>query len=136
MTIYIVETTARASIREFWRVEADSEEAAREAIGDVGTPAEFLFDETLGDGDGREVDTVHPGDMLDGQLERRKVEAAAPAMLAALEAGEGYLANHADKGDRAAQGLAAMVRAAIAQARGAPTEATGHPIADAQQGEA
>lgn len=70
MTTYIVETTARASIREFWRVEAGSEEEAREAIEDGGGIAsEFLFDETTGDEEGREVSAVHAGDYLTGSLD-------------------------------------------------------------------
>ncbi len=44
--------------------------------------------------------------------------AAAPDMLAALEAMEGYLASHAEKGDKAAIGLHNMARAAIAKAKG------------------
>jgi len=121
--------TARASIREFWRVEAESEEAACGKIEEGSGDAEFLFDETLGDEDERAVDTVHPGDTLDGQLFRRKVEAAAPAMLAALEKllmrwGD-YLHFAESAGEprdgaylEQAREYEAQARAAIAQARG------------------
>lgn len=47
-----------------------------------------------------------------------RIMAAAPAMLAALEASEGVLSWLADQGNAAAPGVRDMVRAAIAKATG------------------
>lgn len=131
MTIYIVEATARADIREYWRVEADSEDEAREAIEDGGgIAAEFLFDETTGNEEEREVSTVHSGNYMDGTLDLRRAESAAPAMLAALQWAESFVSGFED--DELQEGIddnLSMIRAAIAAALGEPLPDT--PTADA-----
>lgn len=86
--LYIVETVATASIREFWRVDAEGESEARAVIeGDASAElAEFIFDEVLGDEEGREVRVVHSGDDAAGLLALHRAEraAAAPAASATI----------------------------------------------------
>ena len=84
MPIFIIETTAESSIREFWQVEAESAQQARDKFeaGQVGTA--FLWDEVQGDETEREVAQVHPRADLAGTIALHNAQQEAPAMLAAL----------------------------------------------------
>lgn len=84
MPIFIIETTAESSIREFWQVEAETAEQARDKFeaGQVGTA--FLWDEVQGDETEREVAQVHPRADLAGTIALHNAQQEAPAMLAAL----------------------------------------------------
>jgi hypothetical protein len=137
MQTYIVETVARASIREFWRVEAENEDEARESIEHGDGPAHvFLFDEVLGDEEERSVAGAHPSDFLAGSLDLRRAQSAAPAMLAALQEAErtilgtlvarGYAPGECTDAwsaeVRAEVAALVPIRAAIALATGSPTD--------------
>jgi hypothetical protein len=81
MPIFYVETVATSPIREYWKVEAANAEEAAEVYGERG---ECLYDEVLGEEEGRTVDTVHPEAALASFFARQSLAAEAPAMLAAL----------------------------------------------------
>ena len=81
MPVFYVETVATSPIREYWKVEAANAEEAAEVYGERG---EFLYDEVLGEEEGRTVDTVHPEAALAGFFAGQSIAAEAPAMLAAL----------------------------------------------------
>jgi len=81
MPIFIVETAAISPIREYWRVEAATAEEAAETYGDKG---ECLYDEVLGEEEGRQVSEVHPYGALAGFFAAEAARKEVPAMLAAL----------------------------------------------------
>lgn len=83
MPIFIVETAATSPIREYWKVEAATAEEAAETYGDKG---ECLYDEVLGEEEGRQVSEVHPYSALAGFFAAEAARKEAPAMLAALRA--------------------------------------------------
>lgn len=83
MPIFIIETTAESPIREFWQVEAETADQARENFeaGEVGA---FLWDEVTGDETDRDVSEVHPFADLAGTIALHYAQREASAMLAAL----------------------------------------------------
>ncbi len=83
MPIFIIETTAESPIREFWQVEAESAQQARDKF-EAGQVGAFLWDEVMGDETEREVAQVHPRADLAGTISLHNAQQEAPAMLAAL----------------------------------------------------
>ena len=81
MPIFIVETAAISPIREYWRVEAATAEEAAETYGDKG---QCLYDEVLGEEDGRQVSEVHTEAALASFFAAEAARKEAPAMLALL----------------------------------------------------
>lgn len=81
MPIFIVETAATSPIREYWRVEAATAEEAAETYGEKG---ECLYDEVLGEEEGRQVSEVHAEAALASFFAAEAARKEAPAMLAAL----------------------------------------------------
>ena len=82
MPKYIIETTARASIREFWSVEADGETDARNMLDDGD--CELLAEEVFGDEENRQVVCVHAPSALATHMAEARARNEAAAMLAAL----------------------------------------------------
>lgn len=84
MTIYTIETTCRASVLETWRVEADSEDDAQEALDDGN--ADFMGQTVEGDEEERETLSIwdDDGEQAASVEAQEKMRDAAPAMLAAL----------------------------------------------------
>lgn len=83
MPLFIIETTAESPIREFWQVEAESAQQARDKF-EAGQVGAFLWDEVMGDETEREVAQVHPRADLAGTISLHNAQQEAPAMLAAL----------------------------------------------------
>lgn len=83
MPKFIIETTAESPIREFWQVEAETAEAARDAFeaGEVGA---FLWDEVQGDETDREVSEVHAFADMASTVAIDRAQNEAPAMVEAL----------------------------------------------------
>lgn len=119
MPKFIIETTAEAVIREFWQIEAETAEDARDSFHD-GEGYQLLWDETIGDEQNREVAHVHPASDLDGTVAIHRAQQAAPAMLTALQMALTALERSAtERGVRHLEAVA--VRDAIALATGTPT---------------
>lgn len=78
MPMFTVETVARASIREFWLIDAPDELTARESFGQ----GDCAYDEVLGDEEDRTVDTIH----ADGGKLGNMLAVKQPDMLRLLRA--------------------------------------------------
>lgn len=120
MPTFIIETTAESPIREFWKVEADSSEAAHAAF-DEGEVGEFLWDEVTGDETEREVKEVHRFADMAGTVAIDVAQKAAPAMLAALQGAIEWV-EFTGIADSDPQEYLAMVAAIEAATGGAPVE--------------
>lgn len=90
MAKFIIETAARASIREYWRVDATSEEEAREIYGEQG---ECLYDEVLGHEEDRGICQVHTEADLATFFAAELARKEAPAMVQALRSLLGVLSD-------------------------------------------
>lgn len=125
MPIFIIETTAESPIREFWQVEAETAEQARDNF-EAGFVSAFLWDEVQGDETEREVAQVHPRADLAGALARHNAQQEAPAMLAAL----GH-ALQALEGDWERTREVDEIRAILSRIDGAPTAEPAAPSGEA-----
>jgi hypothetical protein len=77
MPFYSITTSARADIAETWLIEADDEEAAREAFDDFdGALATFIGDSVTGEEEGREIVAIHADNGALANAERPLVRLA------------------------------------------------------------
>lgn len=138
MPIFIVETAATSPIREYWKVEAATAEEAAETYGDKG---ECLYDEALGEEEGRQVSEVHPYSALAGFFAAEAARKEAPAMLAALrkaaDALEGDIFTDAEECGASVANARAVhgeLRAILARIDGTPTAQPAGAIGEAGGG--
>lgn len=129
MPIFYVETVATSPIREYWKVEAANAEEAAEVYGERG---ECLYDEVLGEEEGRTVDTVHPEAALASFFARQILTAEAPAMLSALR--EFLCDQETMQEPYRNEAICERARAILARIDGTPTAQLAAPISEAGAG--
>lgn len=138
MPIFIVETAATSPIREYWRVEAATAEEAAETYGEKG---ECLYDEVLGEEEGRQVSEVHAEAALASFFAAEAARKEAPAMLAALRAvvalAELHIAERSKTPEEESEFLSCAylvnARALLARIDGTPTAQPAAPTASAAE---